>query len=124
MLGFFFQMFVQPANLVFMFKERGLFLEMLKMNSSTNMTCHARIRTQQRGIPPLIQEWLLTYGAMGIRYGAQVRYFDKAARKVLKQLFGAVVIDRLGNLLNTYLVESHDATVITVGHRTQRKRRR
>ncbi len=88
-----------------------------------NMTRHAQIRAQQRGIPALIQEWLLAYGAIKMSHGAQVRYFDKAARKRLQKEMGALVVDRLGDLLNVYLVEDEGSAVITVAHRHRRIKR-
>ena len=85
----------------------------------TILTQHAAIRSQQRGVPFLIREWLLDYGAVTVRHGAQIRYFDKKARRRLQHDVGAQVIDRLGNLLDMYLVESESEAVITVGHRTK-----
>lgn len=78
---------------------------------------HAAVRAQQRSIPPLIQQWLLQHGARTYRHGAQIRHFDKKARKVLAACYGRLVVDRLGPLLDSYLVVSENETVITVGHR-------
>lgn len=86
------------------------------------MTLHAEVRAQQRGIPTLIREWLLDYGAVKTSHGAQVRYFDKVAKKRLQRDVGTAVVDRLGDLLNIYLVEGTDE-IVTVGHRTKRIKR-
>lgn len=86
------------------------------------LSCHAKTRSQQRGIPPLIQEWLQVYGAEVQTHGATKRYFDRAARKRLAAEVGHQVIDRLGPLLNTYLVETTEV-VVTVGVRTKRLKR-
>jgi hypothetical protein len=83
------------------------------------MTIHAAMRAQQRGIPVLIREWLLDYGSSAIRHGAMVRYFDKAARRRLQKDVGAQVVDRLGDLLNMYLVEGDGGQIVTAGHRTK-----
>ncbi len=41
------------------------------------VTRHAQVRMQQRGVPPLILEWLLKYGAIEHDgHGGHVRYFD------------------------------------------------
>ena len=40
----------------------------------TILTQHAVIRSQQRGVPILIREWLLDYGTVTVRHGAQIRY--------------------------------------------------
>lgn len=86
------------------------------------LSCHAQTRCQQRGIPPLIREWLQLYGAEVQTHGATKRYFDRAARKRLAAEVGHQVVDRLGPLLNTYLVETTDV-VVTAGVRTKRLKR-
>lgn len=83
---------------------------------------HAQIRCQQRGVPPLIVEWLLTYGAEQRSAGATKRFFDRQARRRLAADYGAEVIDRLGDLLNLYLVEG-DERIVTAGVRTRRIKR-
>ena len=88
-----------------------------------NLTKHAQIRCQQRGIPPLICEWLQQFGAEVRAHGATKRFFDRESRKQLASAFGAEVVDRMGDLLNLYLVES-ESVVITAGVRTRRIRRR
>ncbi len=87
-----------------------------------NLTNHARARAQQRGIPPLIVEWLQIFGASEYAHGAVKRYFNKAARRRLAQAVGEQVVDRMGDLLNIYIVEGDDA-IVTVAHRTERIRR-
>lgn len=84
---------------------------------------HAQVRCQQRAIPPLIRQWLLEYGAEVPSHGSVKRFFDHAARRRLAAAVGPQVVDRLGSLLNAYLVES-DETVVTAGVRTRRIKRR
>lgn len=84
---------------------------------------HAGVRCQQRGIPPLIRQWLHEFGSEVVSHGATKRYFDHRAKKRLAAAVGAQVVDRLGGLLNVYLVES-DERVITAGHRTRRIKQR
>jgi hypothetical protein len=86
------------------------------------MSKHAQIRCQQRGIPPLIRQWLQEYGSEAQSHGATKRYFDHAAKRRLSAAVGPQVLDRLGSLLNTYLVET-DETVVTAGIRTRRIKR-
>lgn len=89
------------------------------MNIQT--TKHAAVRQQQRGIPPLIMEWLASYGTASYdHHGAEILYFDKHSRKALAKDVGDEVVSRLGSLLDTYAVVSGDGTVITVGHRFKR----
>jgi len=90
------------------------------MNSKL-FTDHAQIRAQQRGVPPLILEWLITYGsAEPDQRGAEIRYFDHAARRRLSRAVGHKVVDLLGKLLDMYAVMSNDGVVITTGHRFKR----
>ena len=92
-------------------------------NSATRLTRHGRTRMQQRGVPPLIVAWLSDYGACWHDHrGAEVRYFNKRARKLLAREIGAAVLTQLSSYLNTYLVTDGVGTVITVGYRTHRIR--
>ncbi len=84
---------------------------------------HAHVRCQQRGIPPLILEWLLDYGVEQRSAGTSKRYFDREARRRLAADYGAEVVSRLGDLLNLYLVEGEDR-IVTAGVRTRRIKRR
>ena len=83
-----------------------------------NKSRHAAIRCQQRGIPQLIIDWLITYGAVATDgRGASTHYFDHHARCRLSQDVGVRVVTLLGRLMDAYLVMSHDGTIITVGYR-------
>ena len=85
------------------------------------MTRHATARAQQRGLPPLIVDWLETYGARARdRGGAEIVYFDKASRRNLEREVGSQVVERLRSLLDAYLVQGDDGTVITLGWRFKR----
>ena len=88
------------------------------------MSRHASVRAQQRSIPPLILDWLLAYGATEFDHrGAEGRFFDHAARRRLEKEFGRQVIDRLGGLLDAYLVVAASGCVVTAGHRLKRVNR-
>lgn len=79
---------------------------------------HARMRCQQRGLSPLVLNWLTQFGATQYDHrGAEVRYFDKRSRKELARFAGKEVVDRLSGLLDAYVVISADGVVITAGHR-------
>ena len=57
-----------------------------------NKSRHAAIRSQQRGIPQLIIDWLITYGAVATDgRGASTHYFDHHARCRLSQDVGVRV---------------------------------
>lgn len=83
-------------------------------------TKHGEIRRQQRGIPPAIISWLQEFRATKYSRDARKRFFDKSSRKRLSHAVGQQIVDRLGDLLNCYVVETLEGEIITVGHRTQR----
>lgn len=86
---------------------------------------HAAARSQQRGIPQLIVDWLITYGAVANDgRGAVTHYFDRHARRRLAQAVGGRVVTLLGSLMDAYVVTSHDGMIITVGHRFKAIHRR
>ena len=82
-------------------------------------TQHANQRSQQRGIPPLIQQWLLDYGEENFNErGMIIRYFTARSIRRMERDFGRDPVRRLSEYLRCYLIESaHDGAVITVGKR-------
>lgn len=84
---------------------------------------HAATRVQQRGVPPLILNWLLDYGAEEFDgRGGIVRYFNNQAVRHLEREVGHAPVARLSEYLRCYLVESaRDGGVITVGKRHNAK---
>lgn len=82
-----------------------------------NMTRQALIKQHQRAIPPLIIDWLCRFGCRitGMN-GTTVVFFDKASRRSLRAEAGHVVVRRLSDMMDAYLVMS-DGKIITVGHR-------
>ena len=85
-------------------------------------SAHALIRSQQRGIPPLIQDWLLDYGESEFDGGGGViRYFSKRSLRNLERHVGKAPLRHLSAYLKSYLVESSSSgEVITVGKRFER----
>lgn len=86
---------------------------------------HATIRAQQRGITPMVQNYLLEYGAeIYDGHGGIKRCFDKHSIRCIEKCLGRDQVRRIANFQDVYLIESsHDGTIITVGHRTKRMRR-
>jgi hypothetical protein len=82
-----------------------------------HMSKHAQIRKQQRAIPPLIIEWLCKYGCQkrGMN-GTTICFFDKGSRRSLTAEVGELVVRRLSDLMDAYLVMSGD-NIVTIGHR-------
>jgi hypothetical protein len=82
---------------------------------------HAETRSQQRGIQPIVVDWLMQYGArQHDHHGAEIYYFDKRSRRSLAKGVGHDIVARLKKLLDAYIVISKDGTVVTVGHRYKR----
>ncbi len=84
-----------------------------------NFTDHAAIRQQQRGIPPLVADWLIDYGDEQFDgHGGVVRYFSKQCIRRLEREVGREPVARMSEFLRCYLVQSSkDGAVITVGKR-------
>jgi len=88
-------------------------------------TRHATTRSQQRGVPALVMQWLTDYGEESHDgQGGVVRYFTTRSVRRMERAFGREPIRRMNEYLRCYIVESaKDGTVITVGKRYQRIRR-
>lgn len=84
---------------------------------------HAGIRLQQRGIPPLVVDLLLTYGAEARAIRCTRYFFDKPARRRVAKAVGKQVMRRIEDMLDAMIVVGDDGTVVTAGHRTERIRR-
>jgi len=87
-------------------------------------TKHANKRAQQRGIPPLIQIWLLDYGVETFDgSGGVIRYFDRESIRRLERDVGSTPVKRLSEYLRSYLVQSSaDGVIVTVGKRYPNKK--
>ena len=92
--------------------------------TSVRMTRHADRRAQQRGVPPVVIDWLIAYGEAAFDgRGGVVRYFDRQAIRRLERDVGRALLRRMSEFLRCYVVEtSSDGTVITVGKRHPRAR--
>ena len=88
-----------------------------------NMSKHAQIRQQQRAIPPLIIEWLCKYGCQkqGMN-GTIICFFDRESRRSLTAEVGELVVRRLSDLMDAFLVIAGDC-IVTIGHRYKPLRR-
>lgn len=82
-------------------------------------TQHAAQRVQQRGIPPVIRDWLLAFGdEVFDGRGGIIRYFSPSTLRTLEREVGKAPLKRVAEYLRCYLVESsRDGAVITVGKR-------
>jgi len=85
---------------------------------------HARMRMQQRGIPPQVVESLLECGCVQHdRHGGRIVFFDKAAwRAACRKGFAGRVAEP-ERYRRAYLVLGRDGKVCTVSHRYRRIKR-
>lgn len=86
---------------------------------------HASDRAKQRGIPPLIDQWLSEYGEeMFDGHGGVVMHFTRRSIRAMERDMGREPIRRLSEYLNAYKIQSsHDGRTITTGHRYKRIKR-
>ena len=89
------------------------------------VTQHAQVRSQQRGIPlsPFVIELLERFGRrQRIQGGAESLTFDRAARRQLREHLGARIYAKLEAYLDDVYIVVADGTALTAGHRNQRFR--
>ena len=86
---------------------------------------HASVRAQQRGIPPLIVDWLREYGESHFDgHGGIYCFFSGASVRKIEREVGHAPVARLSEFMRCYLVlSSTDGCVITVGKRHGSKHR-
>lgn len=96
------------------------------MRTSLNSTKHAQARAQQRGVPPLISQWLEIYGEQHYDgRGGICFFFSKASRRMLERAVGREPLRQLGRYLDCYkVVCSTSGMTVTCGHRTGPLRRK
>lgn len=88
-----------------------------------NLTRHAQVRSQQRGLPPMLIDLLLSFGTSQKAHDGATKYFlDKPARRRIDAYAGPLA-QHLREHLDCYVVCGADDQVITVGHRLERIRR-
>ena len=82
------------------------------------LTIHARIRLQQRSIPPTALENLLDYVRCCHDHGgATILYFDHQARNTLRRRSDSAAFRRIERYLDTHAVVAPYGDIVTVGHR-------
>lgn len=84
-------------------------------------TKHAKLRMQQRGIPPIVVQWLEDYGdKVHDHQGGIIMHFSKRAKRRLENAVGREPVRRMHEWLRAYLVKSTEGFLITTGIRYQR----
>ena len=84
------------------------------------MTNHAQARTQQRGIPPIAVEALMSYGRRRRHRGADIYFLDRESRSRVARALGKDIYLNIEKALDTYLVVGDDGCLITAAHRHKR----
>ena len=84
------------------------------------LTLHARKRMQQRGFTRNAVDLLAAYGAVDHQRGAELFYFDKAARRAVFRDLGKGALRGMEKSLNAYMVVTRDGMITTIGHRYRR----
>lgn len=85
------------------------------------LTQHAAARMQQRGIKQQTIECLMKFGTKTHdNHGAVVFYFDKQARRRMKDRLDQKMLNRMESQMDAYAVLSVHGDIVTVGHRTRR----
>jgi hypothetical protein len=90
------------------------------------LTKHAAERSQQRGVPPLIVDWLEQFGEESFDgHGCIRRYFSKASVRAMEREFGRQPVSKMDQYLRAYSIESTaSGKIVTIGYRQTRIRRR
>lgn len=85
------------------------------MNTSELSEPRPQRRSHQAAVPPLIIDWLCKHGSRihGLN-GTTICFFDKNSRRSLVGEVGAVIVRRLSDLMDAYLIMSGDS-VVSVG---------
>jgi hypothetical protein len=88
-------------------------------------TQHAKVRSQQRGIPPFIDQLLDQYGNEQYDgHGGIILYMDKISIRKMERDMGREPVRLLAQWKDVYKVKSSaDGSTITIGHRVNRIRR-
>jgi len=86
---------------------------------------HASTRAQQRGIPPLILDWLDLYGHEQYDgHGGLLYRFSEKSRRAIERDYGREPVRRLSEFFDAYkVVSSHDGQTITMGRRYKHVKR-
>jgi hypothetical protein len=88
-------------------------------------TKHAKVRAQQRSIPPLVDELLDRFWQEEhVGSGAIKVYFGKSSIRNMERDWGHRPVSRLAEWFHVYKVRSTDGHTITMGRRTHRLQRK
>lgn len=88
---------------------------------SINMSQHAAVRKQQRGIPSEALECLIEFGKVCYdHHGAEIIHFDKRSKQRCLSTLSKDRLRKLDGHFDVYAVRGLDGALLTVGHRSRR----
>ena len=83
---------------------------------------HAQARMQQRSIPQVVIDLLWSFGCIEHHKGREVYSFDSKSIKRIIRYYGSLVDNRFAEKLRGCFMVTEKGTVITVAHRTSRRK--
>ncbi len=87
--------------------------------SNIQLTRHAKVRMQQRGVPSWFLSLLLEHGKSAHDgHGAVIKSVNKGSRRRLQQVLSRTAYATAERYFDVYAVVTPDDTVVTVAHRT------
>ena len=90
---------------------------------STSLTLNAQTRLDQRGISPVIVDWLEQYGVIEPQNGSELIYFNQLSLKRLAKYTGGIS-NKIDKLKSIYLVRGSNGKIITAGYRDESIKRK
>jgi hypothetical protein len=93
------------------------------MGTSMNLTLHAQTRLEQRGVSPVIIDWLEQYGAIEPQEGAELIYFNHRSLKRLASYTGGIS-NKIDKLKSIYQLRGNNGNIITTGYRDESIKRK
>ena len=85
------------------------------MHINRHTEAHPQPQSRQAAVPPLIIDWLHKYGSRihGLN-GTTICFFDNNSRRSLAGVVGGVIVRRLADLMDAYLILSGDS-ILCIG---------
>jgi hypothetical protein len=89
------------------------------------LTRHAEERARDRAVPPIVLDWLFSYGQRApAGDGAECLFFNKSSRRILQRELGGWAYTKLEPKFDAYAILASDGAIITTGYRHKKIRRK
>lgn len=86
-----------------------------------NITNHARMRSQQRGILTEAMSMVLRFGNACRVRGGESYFMDSTAHQLAKSSSDSNLYRKIADRLNFYVIVGHDGGIVTVAHSNRRR---